>query len=174
MPKVVDHDARRALILERCFELFARHGYGSVRMRQIATETGISVGALYHYFPDKESIGRDLFQHAAARFAADAANQVRPDMDREGKLVALTRFIDERQLELARLLMLGLDHHRLHPGGRDVTVGTMRSFKGILAGVLELDPSETELLFSVLCGVLVRRVLDPDDVDLPGQIRAVV
>jgi AcrR family transcriptional regulator len=172
LPKVVDHDARRALILERCFELFARQGYGSVRMRQIAKETGISVGALYHYFPDKESIGRDLFQHAAMRFAADAAQEVKPDMDRAVKLVTLTRFIDERQQELSRLLMLGLDHHRLHPSGRDVTVGTMRSFKGILAGVLELDPAETELLFSVLCGVLVRSVLDPDDVDLPGQIRA--
>lgn len=170
MPKVVDHDARRALILERCQELFARQGYGAVRMRQIAKETGISIGALYHYFPDKKSIGEQLFQHAAHRFAADAAQQVQPHMDRSTRMGALQAFIQQNQADLTRVLLLGIDHHRLYPNGRDITQGTMRSFKGILTAVVGLETNETELLFTLLCGVLVRGLLDPEDVHLQEQL----
>ena len=139
-------------------------------MRQIAKETGISIGALYHYFPDKEAIGEQLFQHAARRFAVDAAQQVQPHMDRTTRLEALQGFIQQNQADLTRVLLLGIDHHRLYPDGRDVTQGTMRSFKAILTAVIGLEANETELLFTLLCGVLVRSLLDPEDVHLREQL----
>jgi len=37
-------------------QLFARHGYAAVSMRQIAKEVGVQVGALYNYLPDKQSL----------------------------------------------------------------------------------------------------------------------
>ena len=36
--------------------LFARHGFAAVSMRQIASEVGVQVGALYNYTPDKQSL----------------------------------------------------------------------------------------------------------------------
>ena len=36
--------------------LFARYGYATVSMRQIAGEVGVQVGALYKYIPDKQSL----------------------------------------------------------------------------------------------------------------------
>ena len=36
--------------------LFARHGFAAVSMRQIASEVGLQVGALYNYTPDKQSL----------------------------------------------------------------------------------------------------------------------
>ncbi len=170
MPKVVDHDERRALILDRCFELFAARGYGSVRMRQVAKETGISIGALYHYFPDKESIGRQLFEHMAARIAAEAQAELEPEMSGEERMKLLHAFIEERQDDLSRTMLLGLDHHRLYPDGRDATVGAMRSFKAILIGLMQLGPEEGDMLLSILCGALLRRVLDPEDSDLGTQL----
>jgi len=41
-------------------ELFARHGYAAVSMRQIAAEVGVQAGALYQYTPDKQSLLFDL------------------------------------------------------------------------------------------------------------------
>ncbi len=170
MPKVVDHDARRALILDRCFELFARHGYGSVRMRQIARETGLSIGSIYHYFPDKEAIGEQLFQHAAMRFAVEAEGRIQPGMSRPERLQAVWEFIEPRQETLTQLLLLGLDHHRLYPQGRSATVGAMRSFKALLRQLVALEPEEVDALYSLLCGAMIRAVLDPEDMRLEDQL----
>ncbi|MFZ1815630.1 MAG: TetR/AcrR family transcriptional regulator [Rhizobiaceae bacterium] len=37
-------------------ELFARHGYAAVSMRQIASEVGVQPGALYNHFPAKQDL----------------------------------------------------------------------------------------------------------------------
>ena len=56
MPKIVDRDRYRKELLEKCFDLFAQKGYGSLTMRQVAKELGVSTGTLYHYFPSKEAL----------------------------------------------------------------------------------------------------------------------
>ncbi|NJL79674.1 MAG: helix-turn-helix transcriptional regulator, partial [Richelia sp. SM2_1_7] len=56
MPKIVDHEKYRKELLWKSFDLFAQKGYGSVTMREIAKELGVSTGTLYHYFPNKESL----------------------------------------------------------------------------------------------------------------------
>ncbi|MEJ5217657.1 TetR/AcrR family transcriptional regulator [Cognatishimia sp. D5M38] len=43
-------------IQEAAQKQFARHGYAAVSMRQIATEVGVQVGALYNYTPDKQTL----------------------------------------------------------------------------------------------------------------------
>ena len=40
--------------------LFAERGYAAVSMRQIASKVGLQVGALYNYFPDKQTILSEL------------------------------------------------------------------------------------------------------------------
>jgi AcrR family transcriptional regulator len=49
----------RALILEAARQVFAREGYVTLRMSDVASEAGVSMGALYRYFQNKE----DLFVH---------------------------------------------------------------------------------------------------------------
>lgn len=47
-------------ISEIALYLFAERGYAAVSMRQIASKVGLQVGALYNYFPDKQTILADL------------------------------------------------------------------------------------------------------------------
>jgi AcrR family transcriptional regulator len=49
-------------VREAATELFARHGYAAVSMRQIAARVGVQVGALYNYLPDKQTLLFDLMQ----------------------------------------------------------------------------------------------------------------
>lgn len=63
MPKIVDRDEYRQELLRKCFDLFARYGYGSITMRQIASELKVSTGTLYHYFPSKESLFEQLVDY---------------------------------------------------------------------------------------------------------------
>lgn len=47
-------------IQEVALDLISRHGFAAVSMRQIASEVGLQVGALYNYTPDKQSLLVDL------------------------------------------------------------------------------------------------------------------
>lgn len=48
--------ARRRQILETALRLFARQGFDATSTRQIARETGIAEGLIFHYFPTKEHL----------------------------------------------------------------------------------------------------------------------
>ncbi|ABK45650.1 transcriptional regulator, TetR family [Magnetococcus marinus MC-1] len=43
-------------ILQKAIPLFANAGFSGVSMRQIAKQVNISAAALYHHFPDKETL----------------------------------------------------------------------------------------------------------------------
>lgn len=47
-------------VREAALQLFARHGFAAVSMRQIAAELGMRAGALYLYTPDKQTLLYDL------------------------------------------------------------------------------------------------------------------
>ncbi|TDC93499.1 TetR family transcriptional regulator [Saccharopolyspora aridisoli] len=63
MPKLVDHEGRRARIVEATWRLIAERGVEGATMRAIAEAIGMANGALKHYFPDKNSIIRTAFTH---------------------------------------------------------------------------------------------------------------
>jgi AcrR family transcriptional regulator len=56
VPKDVDHEARRAELLEAVWRVVARDGIERATVRVIAKETGWSTGVLAHYFADKDEI----------------------------------------------------------------------------------------------------------------------
>lgn len=60
-------DARRRDILSAAFHCFARKGLHSTTMQEIAAEAGLSAGALYRYFPSKESLIETLAVESAER-----------------------------------------------------------------------------------------------------------
>jgi len=49
-------------VREAALSLFARHGYASVSMRQIAADVGVQAGALYNYTPDKQTLLFELMR----------------------------------------------------------------------------------------------------------------
>ena len=77
MPKIVDRDRYREELLNKCFDLFADKGYGSVTMRQIAKELEVSTGTLYHYFPSKEA----LFEQLVEVMSQNDINQALKELD---------------------------------------------------------------------------------------------
>lgn len=71
--------------------LFAQSGYAAVSMRQIATEVGVQVGALYNYTPDKQSLLFDLLQDHMTQLLDAIAGQAFQGTP-VARLEALTRF----------------------------------------------------------------------------------
>ncbi|WP_432468157.1 TetR/AcrR family transcriptional regulator [Agarivorans sp. Z349TD_8] len=56
MPKIVDRQQYKQKLATQAAQLFLKHGYSQLGMRQLALELGLSKSALYHYFPSKESL----------------------------------------------------------------------------------------------------------------------
>jgi TetR/AcrR family transcriptional regulator, fatty acid metabolism regulator protein len=70
----VQPEEKRQLILEAAVTVFARDGYHTSRVADIAAEAGVAHGLLYHYFPSKEAVLATLFREnwadLLARFRA--------------------------------------------------------------------------------------------------------
>lgn len=50
-------DATRARILSAAFDAMYRNGYQGTRLGEIIESTGLTKGALYHHFPNKQALG---------------------------------------------------------------------------------------------------------------------
>jgi AcrR family transcriptional regulator len=77
MPRVSqDHlEARRHQILDGSRVCFARYGYEGATVRRLEEATGLSRGAIFHHFRDKESLFLALAEEDAARMAEVVAAQ---------------------------------------------------------------------------------------------------
>jgi AcrR family transcriptional regulator len=56
VPKIVDHEARRAELAEALWRVLARDGLEGVTMRSVAAEAGRTRGIIEHYFESKEDL----------------------------------------------------------------------------------------------------------------------
>ncbi|WP_422363776.1 TetR/AcrR family transcriptional regulator [Pyruvatibacter mobilis] len=68
MPKIVDHKARRAELVEASWKVIETEGLDGLTMRKVASAAGCTTGRITHYFPDREALVL-----AALRAANEAA-----------------------------------------------------------------------------------------------------
>ncbi len=75
MPKVSDEHlaAKRAEILEAARRAFARHGYEGATVKVLEAETGLSRGAIFHHFKDKDALFLALAEDDAVEMAETVA-----------------------------------------------------------------------------------------------------
>jgi AcrR family transcriptional regulator len=66
-------DARRREILAGARACFARHGYEGATVRRLEEETGLSRGAIFHHFRDKESLFLAVAEDDAAAMVETVA-----------------------------------------------------------------------------------------------------
>jgi AcrR family transcriptional regulator len=160
MPKIVDHDRYRKELLHQCLTLFAKRGYGSITMRQIAQELGVSTGTLYHYFPGKEDIFMQLVQEVCeqdiAKFLAQApAGDSLPDRLR----YVMEFFLDHFQFYQQQLL-LWVEFHQQSQNQAEAQQflrGFWQRTRDQLAAYLkELDVDQADFFLIFLDGLLLQ------------------
>ncbi|MEH1814761.1 MAG: TetR/AcrR family transcriptional regulator [Nostoc sp.] len=93
MPKIVDHEQYRKELLDKCFDLFAQKGYGSITMRQIAEWLGVSTGTLYHYFSSKQALFEQLAQEICEQDLSTALAELEGAQTLQESMAALGRYL---------------------------------------------------------------------------------
>ena len=70
MPKVTEEhkEARREQILAGAQRAFARYGYEGATVARLEEETGLSRGAIFNYFENKEALFVELVRRSSDRF----------------------------------------------------------------------------------------------------------
>ena len=184
MPRVPkEHgDARRRQIIDAAYQCFARKGFHQTTMRDIYQETGLSAGAIYHYFDSKEAIiqasldidfdrSRDLFDAAVAS---------------DNPLLALRELLDFFFQGLKQAAALGAGRVNVQGWGEAlVNPKLLETFQRVwayyhaavaqvvrkaqTAGQIsrDLDPAAySQVLVSLYYGLELQKALNPDlDVD---------
>jgi len=155
----------RDRIMSVALDLFADRGFASVTMEEIAESAGVTKGAVYYWFTDKDDLGRDLQHDLFDRLTSAALNEFNPD----GDVVTNIRHAFDAFLRAlgtsgkARFFLRDAwTIPTLDEGGRMDQEAALTLVKGVLGSAMErgeivaLDP---EALARVLVGAWVEATL---------------
>jgi AcrR family transcriptional regulator len=175
VPKLVDHEERRADIVAAAGRLIARHGLEAATVRAIAAEAGCSTGVLDHYFTDKDDL---LLQALSASHRRISSRFARVARGRRGLAAVRALLADNLPTDASRR-----DETRLEvqfwarslgdPALLEVQRREMAGFRRALGRHLDEAVADGEVaagvaaddaldrLLAFLDGVSVRAVLEP-------------
>ena len=71
----------RERILAEALRLFGERGYARVSIEEIAEAAGVTKGAVYHWFSDKDDLGRELQHDLYQRLSSVALRALDPERD---------------------------------------------------------------------------------------------
>ncbi|MFY1637772.1 TetR/AcrR family transcriptional regulator [Solwaraspora sp. WMMB335] len=146
MPRVsqVQLDARRQEILAAARVCFARHGYEGATVRRLEEATGLSRGAIFHHFRDKDSLFLAVAEDDAAAMVETVARnglvQVMRDLLTRAHSPDTAGWLGS-QLEVSRRLRTDPDFARRWTARSDAIADATRERLGRQrdAGVLRDD-----------------------------------
>src|SRR5215469_11384270 len=64
----------RAALLEAAQMLFGEHGYAGTSLDEVVAQAGVTKGALYHHFADKESLFQAVYERAQQEVSDQAVS----------------------------------------------------------------------------------------------------
>lgn len=109
MAKVVDKQAKRAVITQAAVEVFARKGFQGTSMDDVAEHAAVSKGSLYAYFKNKEDLFYATFEWFNQRTMAEGMAALQAAPTASEKLRALGRVTIESLIGNLELYPLSLE-----------------------------------------------------------------
>jgi TetR/AcrR family transcriptional regulator, fatty acid metabolism regulator protein len=86
---------KRRLILDAAVRVFARQGFHTCRVSDIADEAGVAYGLVYHYFKSKDEVLNELFTERWSLLLTAIEEADREQPTPREKLAAVAEFIVE-------------------------------------------------------------------------------
>ncbi|WP_326569688.1 TetR family transcriptional regulator C-terminal domain-containing protein [Amycolatopsis rhabdoformis] len=188
MPKVVDGEQRRAEIADAVLRLAARDGLAAVSLRAVATESGLNIGSVRHYFDGQRDLMRFAMRSTIDRVTARldlrrAALRPLAELSASDAVAQLTDFLaellplDAPRLAEATVLVEFLVTARTDPDLTELAAealgGTLALARRITSALGHSDDLEAHRLAALLDGLTFRAVLGPE-VTPPSVCRLVL
>jgi TetR/AcrR family transcriptional regulator, regulator of biofilm formation and stress response len=180
----------RLRILEVALSLIARRGAGSLRVREVAGEAGISLGVLTYHFPTRDSLLTAAFVHHLERTDSEGvslgeshgpamtANALGLDQMTDIVMEMLRRMVsDDRDVFLAgQELTLEITRNaELSERVRPALAAHRNVIEDLMAAVGSDAPGlDGELLSATFEGLGLKWIVHPDDPEFEERLRASV
>jgi TetR/AcrR family transcriptional regulator, fatty acid metabolism regulator protein len=181
-------EEKRRLILDAAVRVFARKGYHSSRVGDIAAEAGVAHGLLYHYFASKEQLLETVFHEswsALLEAFARVAESDEPAPEQLRQVAAILLRSWRRDPDLVRVLVREVGRSQTLPARVDEIGSVFLAIEQIVergqaAGELRdgIAPRLASWIFygaieEILTGWVLGQLADGDE-DVAAAERAVV
>jgi len=104
----IAQEEKRRLILDAAVRVFARKGYHTCRVGDIAEEAGVAYGLVYHYFSSKEEVLETIFRETWSELLQamkDVEESEEPAPEQLRQVAAILLRAWRRDPELVRVLV---------------------------------------------------------------------
>ena len=175
-------------ILDAAFNVFVRNGFKDTTMSHIVNESGLSKGAIYHYYSSKKGLFLALIDYWESYFFKNIINKDlskdNPDeLLRDITLDVIKAFKSSKHVFLAELEFWSLSNHDL-----DVRQKTTKLYaklidlfktiisKGVNAGLykkIDLDVASLSVM-TALQGVIWFSIFDKSDISAEKYLNDVI
>jgi AcrR family transcriptional regulator len=144
------YDEQREMILAHAAALFARAGYPSTSMNQVAEACGLSKATLYHYYRDKYALLVSIADGHVSRLQGIVDDALAEESTPQGQMRALVRrLVEEYANAQNEHRVLTEDVKFLQPGDRERILGKEREVvAGFARVVAALRPDLKEAAMS--------------------------
>lgn len=185
-------EARRQSILDAAASVFSRKGLEAATMAEIATEAGISPGAIYRYFHNKEELARGCMSESSTaveeqwKQEPDRAGDPMGDFNRLSK--ATFALLNDPDQQLGTLLFLESTLKASHAGEEAFRADCAADWSKMIAGIRAKLAAAQEFghipahfdldriagaLYSFYWGARLSKLIVPD-LDTDGQLSEIM
>ncbi|TGV30769.1 TetR family transcriptional regulator [Mesorhizobium sp. M00.F.Ca.ET.186.01.1.1] len=169
-------EAKRAFLIEQATACLAEKGYANVSLRDIAKESGVSLGILHYYFASKE----DLLLAVIASYKARLIDELEREVvaaPLDSWLPALVTVLGRSLQEDRKLHRLWYDLqaqalytpvfleqvHRIRARLHDLIVRMLRRLQAERQAPLAMDENAaSSIVYSLIDGMILQSLLDED------------
>jgi len=152
-PQQVRSQETWAAIIEAAAALFAERGYEHTTTHQIAARAGVSVGALYRYFANKEALVIELYR----RYISELRVRILEEFP-AARIAEVSGFRDMIHTTLSLAFRLYAEH----PGLRRVLVDQSRKIPELIALRHEQEAEVRQVVRQILGTVPAVQLPDPE------------
>ncbi len=153
---------RKERILAAATKLFAAKGFDGTSVRKIAEEAGISVAGMFHYFPSKEDILKEIMIGFMDRGFKKLMEIYNMDIDPVEKLERICKFYVEHYAgHKSELTILVSEGKSLSPEHRKLFIEKQRIYVDALEKLFDelskkglLKPIDTTVLAFIFFGMV--------------------
>ena len=155
------HGIKRQEVLREAAASFNFKGYHATSLTEIATSLGVTKAALYHYFPNKNSLLAACFEHAMeVAFASLEQGRKQGKNGRDRLVLTISGYVSQLIDELNCCVVL-MEEHALEPGDRAKLVRQRDRFERSLRALVKegiedgsVVPCDPKLAIFVILGAM--------------------
>ena len=173
------HEAKRGALLREAASAFTRKGFHAASLDDIAQKLGVTKAALYHYFPNKNSLLAACFEQAMdIAFASLERGRKQGRNGRDRLVLTISGYVSQLIDELNCCVVL-MEEQALEPGDRGKLVRQRDKFERALRALVRegiedgsVVPCDPKLAIFVILGAMnwVPKWFKPSGAWTPEQL----